>query len=186
MEKRKQWEWRADRAREQMIARIARDPRLSQWRAGTGPRGRLCVYAARSLVVAEAYHETRMIRIIATRKAARVEDPPEPHLDAPFCPDCASPCGTTDVEGWLAHAESELSCGACGHRWQDEDDYRQAARADAAYEKYRDDVDQAAADAARLGPELLEVNKRMLEQLGARRAGWTPREQTSMFDGAPS
>jgi transcription elongation factor Elf1 len=171
--KRERWEVIADLARAQQLRRIEADPRLEQWIGGPGPRGTRCAYAAQTQWHAEAMHARRMRGIIERRRA---EADLPPHLDCPYCPACASPCGTTDRDD-VFDSVSAVACGACGHSWVDDDDRAQAERADAAYARHREEEAQREADAALLGPDLLAINDRMLAVARTRAATPTPQPE---------
>jgi hypothetical protein len=47
---------------------------------------------------------------------------------------------------------------------------------------HREEEAQRERDEVRLGPELLEVNSRLLEQASTRHEGWSPATQVSMFE----
>lgn len=163
----------------QAVRRIVADPRLAQYSGGTGPAGVRCFYAARSQTEAEAIHRLRMARLIARRKAADELDPPPPHRACPYCPSCACPCGTTDRDDVL-DAEDVVACGACGHSWVSAEDRAQAEAADAAYARHREEEEQRERDQARLGPRLVAVNQRMLEEQAARAAKAPAWEQLAL------
>ena len=181
--RRKWWEVVGDLVRAQHHRRGAGRPELGQWRGGNGPRGPACVYLAGSQREAEFMHRHRVRALIRQRRAADALDPRPPHLDNPYCPECANPCGTTDREDVWSTSDDWVACAACGHLWHSAEDRAQAARADRAYAEYRAAERERERAAALLGPELLELNDRMVKVAEQRRASWRPAEQAQLFGG---
>jgi hypothetical protein len=108
-------------------------------------------------------HDAEALRLRRAQTRAQVD----PACDCPPCPACRMPCGSADcdvAEGWLR-------CGACGESWRGTDEEMEQARcADAAYEAQLQAEEMAAAEQASLPAKLREVNRRLLEQLEARRS----------------
>ena len=149
----------------QVDARMASDPLLDIW-IGGGSLDHPRVYAARSQRHAEVLDRQRIRSLIAKRKRADVLNPPPAHLDCPYCPGCAMPCGSTE------HAYGDntegLTCCACGEEWPCTPAERaQAVRADRAYAVKLEADERAREDArvlAQLPEHLRELNRRLLER----------------------
>jgi hypothetical protein len=127
--------------------------------------------------VGEDGHAAEALRLQRAQQLATVD----PARDCPPCPACSMPCGSTNGE-----TDGDfLECLACGESWRGTaDELAQARRADAAYEAQLQAEEVAAAHEASLPAKLREVNRRMLEQLEARRAA-PECEQLSLLGGEP-
>jgi len=150
----------------QLHARMAADPLLHIW-IGGGSTDEPRVYAARSQRHAEILDRQRIRSLIAKRKRADVLNPPPAHLDCPYCPGCARPCGST--EHAYGVSTGALTCGACGEQWEcTRAERAQAVRADRAYAVKLEAEERAREDAkilALLPEHLQELNRQMLERV---------------------
>ena len=149
----------------QVDARMATDPTLDIW-IGGGSLDRSRVYAARSQRHAEILDRQRIRNLISQRKRADEINPPPAHLDCPYCPGCARPCGST--EHAYGNNTGALTCGACGEQWEcTRAERAQAVRAERAYAAVREAEDRARDDArvlALLPEHLRELNRTLLER----------------------
>ncbi len=122
-------------------------------------------------------HDAQALRLQRAHQRAHVD----PARDCPPCPSCSVPCGT----GEDAPGKGWLRCGACGEPWQaTAAELAQAKRADAAYRAERDAEERDALTFEAMPAPLREVNRRLLEQLEARRQA-PAGEQLSLLGGEP-
>ena len=149
----------------QLHARMAADPMLHTW-IGGGSLDYPRVYAARSQRHAEILDRQRIRSLISQRKRADEINPPPAHLDCPYCPGCAMPCGST--EHAYGNNTGALTCCACGEQWDcTRAERAQAVRAERAYAVHRETERQRDEDArvlALLPAHLQELNRTLLER----------------------
>ena len=167
----------------QRLNRIAAIPALDTW-IGGGILDEPRVYAARSQRHAEILDRQRIRSLISQRKRADEINPPPAHLDCPYCPSCARPCGST--EHAYGNNTGALTCGACGEQWEcTRAERAQAVRADRAYEVHLEAERQRDDDArvlALLPEHLRELNRTLLERPPVEAPAL---EQLDMFGGGP-
>ena len=96
----------------------------------------------------------------------------EPWLDAPACPKCHLPVGTTKHAFRPTDGPCNVvQCSACGEAWRSDEDYARAKKADAAWVA-KEDADELAWKLAEKGAKDRAAAREMFRGAGLAIPAW--------------